>query len=124
MRIEPAEDPAQDISMWKGKLPKNAPTPEQKAQMEAQQRAQQEEEMRKKQQMDYLTETLAKVLTNLTNQQQQIDQMQAPVPVTQPTGPVTLQQVVGQEAVVPEIGDAEIVQWQQGYTFETEQGIL
>jgi hypothetical protein len=60
MKIEPAEDPAQDISMWKGKLPKNLPTPQEKAQMEAQQQAQQEEEARKKAQMDSLTESYRK----------------------------------------------------------------
>jgi hypothetical protein len=123
LKIEPTEDPAQDISMWKGKLPKNAPTPEQKAQMEAQQRAQQEEEARKKQQMDYLTETLAKVLTNMTNQQQQLDQMQAQQqPVTQPVQQTVQQQPVEEEPPPPT--DAEMVQAERDYEFEAEQGIL
>jgi hypothetical protein len=104
LKIEPAEDPAQDISIWKGKLPKNAPTPQEKAAMEAQQRAQQDDEARKKAQMDYLSETLAKVLNNMAAQQQQIDQMQSlqqPIqqPVQQPVQPV-------QQPIPNEVRDA------------------
>jgi hypothetical protein len=118
LRVEPAEDPAQDISIWKGKLPRNAPTPQEKAQMEAQQKAQQEEEARKKQQMDYLTETLSKVLANMANQQQQIEQMQAQ---QQPMQQQPMQPI---EQEPPPPTDAELMQAERDYEFEAEQGII
>jgi hypothetical protein len=116
LKIEPAQDPAQDITMWIGKLPKNAPTPQERAIMEAQQQAQQEEEARKKEQMEYITETLAKVLANMTAQQQQIQQMQqAQQPVQQPVP-------VQEESPLPD--DAQMIEAQRDYEFTVEQGIL
>jgi hypothetical protein len=90
LKVDPVDDPARDISKWVGKLPKDAPTPQQKAQMEEQARqqqaaqAQKEEEEKKKAQM---ADVLTRVLGNLVQQPPEVPIQHQPVPTPQAPPP-------------------------------------
>jgi hypothetical protein len=87
LKVDPAEDPARDVTPWKGRLPKDAPTPQQKAQMEEQARqeaalqAQKEEEEKK---IANMADVLTQVLGNLVEHQVPIEHQPVVVPPAQP----------------------------------------
>jgi hypothetical protein len=89
LKVDPVDDPARDISKWVGKLPKDAPTPQQKAQMEEEARKQQEAQLLQKQQEEkkaQVAEVLSKVFERLAMSQE-------PVPVQPPVPPQQVQPV-------------------------------
>jgi hypothetical protein len=98
LKIDAAEDPVKDISQWKGKLPKDAPTPEQKAEMERQQAQAQQEEQAQKQRLDGLTNLLSRALTKVAEE--------PPQPVQQP-------QPQPQPQAEPEQGRLQVIEQQE-----------
>jgi hypothetical protein len=90
LKVDAADDPVKDISMWRGKLPKDAPTPEQKAQMELQQAQAQQQEMIHKQKVEGLTDLLTKALTRAADQEAQTEQVEQAAEQAQPAqGPIS-----------------------------------
>jgi hypothetical protein len=99
LKVDAADDPVKDISMWRGKLPKDAPTPEQKAQMELQQAQAQQQEMIQKQKMEGLTDLLARALNRAADQQaetEQVEQAVEPIVQEQPQPEQPMQEMVEQ----------------------------
>jgi hypothetical protein len=68
LKVEAAENPIRDVSVWRGKLPKDAPTPQQKAEMERQQAEAQQKQTAQKQRMDGLTDLLQRALTRVAEE--------------------------------------------------------
>jgi hypothetical protein len=68
LKVEAAENPIRDVSVWRGKLPRDAPTPQQKAEMERQKAEAQQKEVAQKQRMDGLTDLLQRALTRVAEE--------------------------------------------------------
>jgi hypothetical protein len=103
LKVDPAEDPARDITTWKGKLPRNAPTAAEKAQMAAQEQAQaQEAEAKKKQDQDQMVEALTKALAKVIPGASPPPPPPSPAPPPQPSEFQNQVQAFVQAPEVPE----------------------